>query len=298
MNIYAEEISENIKNHFSKYFQNETIKHICNYCSYCLDSGKRIRPSISLDICKSLTNSTENVSEASLISEYFHTASLIIDDLPCMDNAKERRGLPSCHVKYGEAVTQLASVVFVSLGFDCIQRGYDKIADKNLNNDIIRILFKEISHVLGSEGLAGGQMIDLSFEKADISKLLDNKQVNLDDVIQKKTGSLFELSFYVGWLFGGGDVNLLEKIKEASKKFSLLFQIVDDYEDILEDTPGKNYVLVHGKAHSKERVKKLMNEFKSEMQALGIFSSFFMNLLNDLETKMCITEEEEDDKKK
>jgi geranylgeranyl diphosphate synthase type II len=234
MNIYAEEISENIKNHFSKYFQNETIKHICNYCSYCLDSGKRIRPSISLDICKSLTNSTENVSEASLISEYFHTASLIIDDLPCMDNAKERRGLPSCHVKYGEAVTQLASVVFVSLGFDCIQRGYDKIADKNLNNnDIIRILFKEISHVLGSEGLAGGQMIDLSFEKADISKLLDNKQVNLDEVIQKKTGSLFELSFYVGWLFGGGDVNLLEKT---------IFKALDKFESEIKDDGDKNYI--------------------------------------------------------
>jgi geranylgeranyl diphosphate synthase type II len=285
MDTYLYEINLNLKSHFKTYFKNETMKHICDYC---LNFGKRIRPSISMDICKSLRGNVECVKYASLISEYLHTSSLLIDDLPCMDNALIRRGQPSSHIKFGEAVTQIASVIFVSLGFDCVQIGYSMYPDQTKIGDISKIIMEHITKIIGSEGIAGGQLMDLTFDKKEVESLfLETKETfELDEMIQKKTGALFELSFLIGWIFGGGDLQKLNDVKELSKTFSFIYQLVDDYEDKDDDVKEKNYYLMHGKDKFHNDLHNSLITFKAQLQTLELESTYFITVINYLQEKL------------
>jgi geranylgeranyl diphosphate synthase type II len=293
MDKYTDIINNTINNHLKKYFKEKDP--MFDICKYSLGNGKRIRPSISLDICKSLLDSTENVIFSCLIVEYLHTASLIIDDLPCMDNSLTRRNNPTTHVKYGEAITQLSSIVLLSLAVDSLNLNMSKILSNDSTNkgEITQIglsIFSTLSKVLGSEGVAGGQLLDLAFTNKDVSNVYD-KQIDLKEMILKKTGALFELSFIIGWLFGKGDANKLDKIRNISDNFSMIYQILDDIEDVQEDNPDKNkltknYVLTHGKYESIKSCYDFIKKFKEEMVELKIYSIYFKELMNYVEKKL------------
>jgi geranylgeranyl diphosphate synthase type II len=288
MNNYLDSINTTIEEHFNKYFnKNDPMFQVCKYS---MQYGKKIRPSISLDICKSLLNSTENVEFPCLLVEYLHTASLIIDDLPCMDNAEKRRDNPSTHVKFGEAVTQLSSVVFLSLAMDALNKGLEN------NEDMMKIgtiVLSKLSKILGSEGVAGGQMLDLALSNKDVQKLY-NEKIDINDMILKKTGALFELSFLIGWLFGKGDIDKIDNIRDASKYFSMIYQILDDLEDVEEDlinsqknsNVSKNYVINNGKEESVKHCSDYINKFKMEMIKLNIYSDYFKELMKYVKEKL------------
>jgi geranylgeranyl diphosphate synthase type II len=288
MNNYIESISTNIEIHLKKYFkENDPMIEICKYS---MKHGKKIRPSISLDICKSLLNSTENVEFPSLLVEYLHTASLIIDDLPCMDNATIRRNNPTTHIKFGEAVTQLSSVVFLSLAMDALNLGLN--SDQSKKEEMIRIgflVFSKLSKILGSDGVAGGQLLDLAMSNKDIKDMYKEK-IDLNEMIVKKTGALFELSFLIGWLFGKGDTEKIEDVREISLHFSMIYQILDDLEDVEEDSNtteiSKNYVITHGKEASIKNCNMFINKFKMGMIKLNIYSDYFKELMKYVKEKL------------
>jgi len=308
MNNYIDIINTNIETHLKKYFkENDPMMEVCKYS---LQSGKKIRPSISLDICKSLLNSTENVEFPSLLVEYLHTASLIIDDLPCMDNASTRRNNPTTHVKFGEAVTQLTSIVFVSLAMDALNQGIN--LDKEKKEELTKIgfiVFSKLSMILGNEGIAGGQLLDLAMTNHNINKMY-NQKIDLNEMIVKKTGALFELSFLVGWLFGKGNTDNIDDVRNASLYFSMIYQILDDLDDVTEDNPennnsssssnyannnlqnnnssssSKNYVITHGKEQSISDCLKYVNKFKLEMIKLSIYSDYFKELMIYVKDKL------------
>ena len=290
MNKYTESINDTINNHLSIYFKKNDP--MFNICTYSLESGKRIRPSISLDICKSLLKSTDNVKFSCLIVEYLHTASLIIDDLPCMDNSPKRREKPTTHIKYGEAITQLSSIVFLSLAVDSLNINMNTIlADENNlkdKDDNLKVglhIFNTLSRVLGNEGVAGGQLLDLAINKEDVSKIYNTK-IDLKEMILKKTGALFELSFIIGWLFGKGSIDKLEMIRNISNNFSMIYQILDDIDDVQEDNQDKNYVAVHGKVESIRACVDHIKKFKEEMIELNIYSDYFTELINNVTVKL------------
>jgi geranylgeranyl diphosphate synthase type II len=287
MNNYIDFINTNIDTHLKKYFKENDP--MINVCKYSMQNGKKIRPSISLDICNSLLNSTENVEFPSLLVEYLHTASLIIDDLPCMDNANTRRNHPTTHVKFGEAVTQLSSVIFLSLAMDALNRGLE---NKEEMIKIGMIVFSKLSKILGNEGVAGGQMLDLAFTHKDINNMYGDK-IDLNEMIQKKTGALFELSFLVGWLFGKGDPEQIDNVRNASMYFSMIYQILDDLEDVVEDLQSndeskksKNYVITNGKEESIKQCFDFINKFKLEMIKLNIYSEYFKDLMKYVKEKL------------
>jgi len=294
MNEYLNKINVCIEKHLNKYFnENDPMKNIC---FVSLKNGKKIRPSISFDICNSLLNSTENIEFPSLVVEYLHIASLIIDDLPCMDNAQTRRNELANHVKYGEAVTQLTSVILVSLAMDSLTYGIDVILENNKtekNTELMKIglvAFGNLSRIIGNSGVAGGQLLDLAFTKPDIKKLYTNP-IDLKDMILKKTGAFFELSFIIGWLFGKGNIDKIDKIKEISEHFSMIYQIVDDFEDTEEDNPNKdkitkNYVLNNGKENSIKDCNEHLEKFKLGLKELNLESNFFFELIKYLEDKL------------
>jgi geranylgeranyl diphosphate synthase type II len=287
MNKYIEFINTNIDIHLKRYFKENDP--MINICKYSLQNGKKIRPSISLDICKSLLNSTENTQFPSLLVEYLHTASLIIDDLPCMDNANTRRNNPTTHIKFGEAVTQLSSIVFLSLAMDALNLGLEN------KDDMLKIgmlLFSKLSKILGNEGVTGGQMLDLAFTHKDINNMYGDK-LDLNEMIQKKTGALFELSFLIGWLFGKGSTEQIDNIRAASMYFSMIYQILDDMEDVDEDLQlddkskrSKNYVITNGKDESIKQCLEFINKFELEMIKLNIYSDYFKDLMNYFKEKL------------
>jgi geranylgeranyl diphosphate synthase type II len=287
MNNYLEIIDNTIIQHLTKYFKE--YNPMLDICIYSLKNGKKIRPSISLDICKSLSNSIDNALFPSLIIEYIHTASLIIDDLPCMDNAISRRNVPTTYIKFGEAATQLSGIVFVSLAMDALHQGLNNKIDPNNKLKIFELLLSKFSKILGQEGIAGGQMLDLAFSNKDIKNLYTEK-IDLKEMILKKTGALFEYSFLIGWLFGDGDIDKIDDLKDASTSFSMIYQILDDLDDIEEDKTtaqkSKNYAITNGKENSIKDCLDYIIKFKLDMIKLNIYSDYFNELMNYVRDKL------------
>ncbi len=201
-------------------------------CEYALtNGGKRFRPLIVLLIGEALGNEL-NVYPSALSVEFFHTASLIADDLPCMDNDDERREKPSLHKVYGEAIALLASYALITAAFEKIHDNasmmhqaappYSQFSDR-----ACVIALESATHCAGILGATGGQFLDLFPPNQNLE--------TVKQVIYKKTVTLFEVSFILGWVFGGGDVSKLDRVKKAAYHFGMAFQTADDLGDMVQD---------------------------------------------------------------
>ncbi len=230
------------------------------------NGGKRFRPAIVYLMGKALGNE-KGVSDAALAVEYFHTASLIADDLPCMDDDDERRHLPSLHKAFDEATAILASYALIAAGYDRIRIG----AEKSGRSEICLLAIENASLNTGILGATGGQYQDLFPATLNEESILD--------IIDKKTGTLFEISFIFGWLYGGGDLTLMEQVKEAARSFGRAFQISDDFLDIEQDQEKINlpriigeekaFGILSSELHNYYRLLELLRIETAELLALG-----------------------------
>jgi geranylgeranyl pyrophosphate synthase len=197
---------------------------------YSLNSGKRLRPSIIL----SISGSSQIGDKLALFIEYVHNASLIVDDLPCMDNDSTRRGQDTVHKKYGEHVAQL---VAFNLMISALKHSNDAITFTS-TRDLQNILSEEINECLSFRGITGGQYMDLTIDK-EIDILSERQQKDkILQLIRLKTGCLFGLSFQLGWYarcVNNVDAESLARIKEAGIAFGICYQIVDDLHDMESD---------------------------------------------------------------
>lgn len=197
------------------------VKTVLEAMKYSLEAGgKRIRPVLLIEFCRLLGGNTEEAVDSACAVEMLHTFSLIHDDLPCMDNDDLRRGKPSCHVAYGEAAALLAGDALAILPFQVIS------ADKKLSPDKKAALVYELSYASGSDGMIGGQIIDLE----------QGEDIKSEDVLlemyRMKTGALLRAACRMGAVIGGATSEQLEKITAYSEKLGLAFQIIDDILDI------------------------------------------------------------------
>jgi geranylgeranyl diphosphate synthase type II len=256
MDQYVQVIDTMLDSHIRDYFKDES--HIREVCTYILKGGKRIRPSIILDIISTLGGKEHDSSVLSI--EYIHTASLVVDDLPCMDNATLRRNKECPHIKYGEAVAQVSSVVLLGMAMDTFS--------KNLE------LVQYASEMIGIHGASGGQILDLT-GKGDPK-----------EIIYKKTGKFFEFCFIAGWIRGGGSRDMVPEIKKLAYSFSMVFQIIDDFDDVEEDQPHNNYVLFYGKEKASEDVRGHLSTFRKKLEELKLTSLFFDSLVNYFVSKL------------
>ena len=292
MDLYLHESNNLIKQHVKCYFKDSKLLE--NPVKYSLHGGKRIRASIVLDVCRSVSGGKREAGICSNVIEYIHTASLVIDDLPCMDNALTRREQKSVHVKYGEAVAQLVSVTLISMAMDSISKGIkDKVTSGELTNEegykLGMFIMENLSFTIGNRGASGGQLLDLS-DKNDVGEVLKeiSKETSIEEIIEKKTGTFFETSFLLGWILGGGEDSKREIIKVMSKNFSELYQIVDDIIDMKEDEEknkknvNQNYALKYGKETAKKVVKERSDICKEMMRELGIESIYLTNVIEKL----------------
>ena len=175
--------------------------HLRDACEYALlNGGKRIRPAIVLMLAKALGLEAD-VMPCALAIEFFHSASLVADDLPCMDDDDERRHKPSVHKKYGENLAILVSYALIAAGYNGYAQNALKLKHASLphsaqSDHICVFTLENATYNTGLNGATGGQFLDIF--PPDLSL------PTLREVMHKKTVSLFEISFVSGWLYGGG----------------------------------------------------------------------------------------------
>ncbi len=193
-----------------------------------LGGGKRIRPSLTYAAGLIFSVSEKDALLVGAAIELVHAYSLVHDDLPCMDDADFRRGKPSCHKAFGEAVAVLVGDALIPLAFQTIL-SIDASPDVKLK------LIERLGQVSGAEGLVEGQMMDLGLEKFPLN------EENIIKIQKLKTSTLFEFSVEAGAILGKASSEEHKALKYFGMKFGMVFQMIDDLLDFWgkEDTLGK-----------------------------------------------------------
>lgn len=242
-------------------------------CEYALQGGgKRVRPLIVNLIQEAL--GSKKIPEAALSVEFFHTASLIADDLPCMDNDDFRRNNPSLHSAVGETTALLASYALISSAYEMIERAAAK-----LTPEVGMLALGLASRCAGISGATGGQYADLFENGRDWE--------TLKRVIEQKTITLFEVAFAFGWLFGQGDLHRIEEVKELAYHFGMAFQVGDDLVDFQNDVDQANPMnsaICLGKEGARELFLNEVERFKQGLKALNLQTKGFEELVQKLES--------------
>ncbi|MBN1570388.1 MAG: polyprenyl synthetase family protein [Acidobacteria bacterium] len=197
--------------------------------------GKRVRPILVLASGESLNGDREVLLSLGAAIEMMHTYSLIHDDLPALDNDDLRRGVPTCHKVFGEAMAILA-------GDALLTRCYEVLADLPRLSDTTRLsIIRDIAAATGTiNGMIGGQVVDLESEGKPVNPRI------LEYLHSSKTGALLKACVRCGALAAGADERALNALTEFGSKIGLVFQIVDDILDItssseiLGKTAGKD----------------------------------------------------------
>ena len=245
---------------------------------YSLESGgKRVRPVLTLEFCRVLGGDVEKALPLAVAVEFIHTYSLIHDDLPCMDNDDFRRGKPASHKKYGEANALLA-------GDALLTHAFSSIASSELSPKQMIDAVRELSAYAGSNGMIGGQIIDLEGE----NKSLDIDSLFLMDKL--KTSALITSACVLGCISADKYEYIPSAVKFA-ENLGIAFQIIDDILDFLEGednsdiVSGKStYVSLLGLDEARKQASEYtqkaldaLNEIDSDTSVLNSFAKLLLN---------------------
>ncbi len=228
LNIYNEMIENRLNEVLSV---NETeYSNLLEAMAYSAEAGgKRIRPKLLLEFMRVAGGNPENALNFAISLEMIHTYSLIHDDLPCMDNDDMRRGKPSCHIKFGEATALLAGDALLTDAF-CVA-----LSTEDIPADRVGKASKILSQCAGSNGMIGGQVIDLKYEnsKAPLHVVLE--------LYRLKTGALLKAAASIGCVLAGVEDDMVDAAIMFAEKIGLAFQIRDDILDVIstEEELGK-----------------------------------------------------------
>lgn len=185
-----------------------------------LAPGKRIRPILALLAANQFGAPNTAALDGACAIEMVHTASLILDDLPCMDDAKLRRGRPATHCAFGEAPALLAAMALLNRAFAVMADAQSEQCPKERLAQISRL-----SAAIGAEGLIGGQEADLG-ERRDYDRCEE-----VDALNHRKTGVLFALALEMGARSAGAAPEAIAAMREAGVRLGLAFQTLDDILD-------------------------------------------------------------------
>jgi geranylgeranyl diphosphate synthase, type II len=220
--------------------------------------GKRIRPILAMAAARGVSAAPEGVENAAATIEMIHTYSLIHDDLPAMDNDDLRRGRPTCHKVFGDAIAILAGDALCTLAFEVLSRLPSIGPERKIH------LIEELSRASGTVGgMIGGQVHDMEGERQTPSARL------LETIHRAKTGALLRASVRMGAIYGGADAQQLHALTAFGEHIGLAFQIVDDILDVeqtseeLGKTAGKDeaqqkitFPAVYGLGRSREMAEE------------------------------------------
>ena len=203
-------------------------------CHSLLAPGKRLRPLLVIMAAEACGGRDEEALPAACAVEMVHAYSLVHDDLPAMDNDDLRRGLPTCHKKFGEAMAILAGDALLTLAFEVLSRSYPPRTAAGC--------CYELAKGAGAAGMVGGQVEDLAREKGQAQPGAPPQSLDaLENVHARKTGALFRASLRLGaWVAGrespdGPEAHRLQALEVYGRCFGLAFQITDDLLDVEGD---------------------------------------------------------------
>ena len=203
-----------------------------------LGAGKRLRPLLMIVIAQDLGCSSPALVDVACAVELVHASSLVLDDLPCMDDAKLRRGVPAIHVTYGQDVAILASIALLSRAFRILSNAEDLAP-------LVRIsLVGALSEAIGTQGLAKGQFQDLH---GDVARRVDD--IALTNEL--KTGALLGATVEMAAIIAKSDARVAQSLRAFASAAGQAFQIRDDLKDLPGNdsaATGKDVGLDAGKA--------------------------------------------------
>jgi geranylgeranyl diphosphate synthase, type II len=185
--------------------------------------GSMVRPRIVSKLAAAYGIQEQAATDLAIALEYFHTASLVFDDLPCMDNATMRRGEACVHIVYGESSAILAALALINRAYALAWR-----AISSCSPDFQRSAQAYLEQHLGTEGLLNGQSLDLNYSR------LPHTVDSTERVAQGKTVSLISLTLVLPAMAGGASPRELQLLHRISTSWGLSYQIVDDLKDVLE----------------------------------------------------------------
>lgn len=181
----------------------------------CLSPGKRLRPALVLASCSAAGGDPERALDVACAVEMLHSFSLIHDDLPALDDDELRRGRPTCHVEYGEAVAILA-------GDALFNQAYLTLAKTDLPAPAVVRLVLDLANATGAEGVVAGETADILAEGKEISSDL------LVFIHSRKTAALIAASCAMGAVVATSDERIIQRLRSYGDAVGLAFQIADD----------------------------------------------------------------------
>src|SRR6201996_593343 len=236
--------------------------------------GKRLRPVLCMEAAGMVAGGSEvpaGVADLGAAIEMLHTYSLIHDDLPALDNDDLRRGKPTCHVVFGEAIAILAGDALQTLAYQTLAH---LRCPAEATVEIVRLIAEATGTV---EGMIGGQVLDLEGEHTKPTA------DSVDAIHRAKTGALIRVSLVTGGVYAGGNAEDVRRLTEFGRKAGLAFQIVDDILDVTQDsehlgkTAGKDlasdkatWPAVFGIEASREQAQRLISEGFEELAPYGV----------------------------
>lgn len=223
---------------------------------YALFSGgKRLRPILTLLGAELFGAKAETILPAAVAGEYIHTSSLIFDDLPCMDNASERRGKTSLHEKFGEGLAILVAIGFLNASYGLVFVNHAGLPERAMQ------AHAELVECIGASGMIGGQSVDLALAKGA------GGNFEIESVRNLKTSALMRLSLRVGAILAGASHLDLVTLSRFAELLGDAYQLSDDLLDLEEDAlvfseNQKTFAIEQGKETAKIKLNKIIEEAK------------------------------------
>lgn len=248
--------------------------------------GKRLRPVLLLSACEAVGGNVDEAVPFACALEMIHTYSLIHDDLPAMDNDDFRRGKPTCHKQFDEALAILAGDGLLTYAFEVMLEAV--CAKKNI---ALANAAKLIANYSGSEGMLVGQVVDVESE----GKKIDDK--TLMYIHDNKTGGLIKAALMAGAIIGGAHGDIVRNFEKIGYNMGIAFQIKDDILDVTSTTEvlGKpvlsdvkndkqTYVSLHGLDNAQQDYEtlsngavKLINDMGDKAEFLAWYAKSLIN---------------------
>ncbi len=243
--------------------------------------GKRLRPVLVIAAAEAAGGTVDAVLPTACAVELIHTYSLIHDDLPSMDNSATRRGQPTCHVVFGEAVAVLAGDALHALAFQLLA-----LVPPGVPASTVARVTLEIAESIGTKGMVGGQVLDLLGERRPnlptIPGWPGDMRAAVEDIHVRKTAALIQASVRAGALLSAAPPETLEAFSRYGQQVGLAFQIIDDVLDEVGEAArlGKDaqrdavaakltFPSVHGVAESRAIAAALTGEAVQALRPLG-----------------------------
>ena len=259
---YLQEKKEIINAALLKQLPDQAPPALSEAMRYSLEAGgKRLRPILTIAAAETISDIDDDTVNLACALEYIHTYSLIHDDLPAMDDSRLRRGVPTCHCVYGDAMAILAGDALLTLAFETVAH-YGQIEGNEAK--AVKIL-TQLSEAAGMSGMIGGQVLDLEAEGKDLTVQ------EIERISEKKTGALLRAAVICGGIAAGATKSELGKLKNYAGNIGTAFQIIDDLLDFEGTTEELGKPTGADLEKAKATYPALLGSVKAREKALELY---------------------------